>query len=190
MSIIFLTMAESWLLSSPSPKPNPSLFTPPCKPFSNPFPLLTSLMARYSFLLALLLLLFVIVASATDDILIRQVVPDAFSEAAEKEDENHLLNAEHHFASFKAKFEKKYATKEVHNRRFDVFKSNLRKVRCMPSSTSLPSMMSTNCPISLRQFLSLKPLRFSVNAHKALKDFDWRDKGAIIFAFKDNLVRT
>ena len=31
MSITFLTMAESCLLSSPSPKPNPSLFTPPSK---------------------------------------------------------------------------------------------------------------------------------------------------------------
>ncbi|KHN25481.1 Cysteine proteinase 15A [Glycine soja] len=86
-------------------------------------------MARYSFLLALLLLLFAVVTSTTDDILIRQVVPDAVSEATEKEDEDHLLNEEHHFTSFKAKFGKKYVTKEEHNRRFGVFKSNLHRAR-------------------------------------------------------------
>ncbi|KAG4955175.1 Cysteine proteinase 15A [Glycine soja] len=148
-------------------------------------------MARYSFLLALLLLLFAAVASAADDILIRQVVPDAVGEAAEKE-EDHLLNAEHHFASFKAKFGKKYATKEEHDRRFGVFKSNLRRARLHakldPSAVHGVTKFSDLTPAEFRrQFLGLKPLRLPANAQKAPilptkdlpKDFDWRDKGAV-----------
>ena len=148
-------------------------------------------MARYSFLLALLLLLFAAVSSAADDILIRQVVPDAVGEAAEKE-EDHLLNAEHHFASFKAKFGKKYATKEEHDRRFGVFKSNLRRARLHakldPSAVHGVTKFSDLTPAEFRrQFLGLKPLRLPANAQKAPilptkdlpKDFDWRDKGAV-----------
>ncbi|KAG4934503.1 hypothetical protein JHK87_048505 [Glycine soja] len=151
-------------------------------------------MARHSLLLALLLFAAVataamaVAASDADDILIRQVVPDV----GEAEEEDNLLNAEHHFASFKAKFAKTYATKEEHDHRFGVFKSNLRRARLHakldPSAVHGVTKFSDLTPAEFRrQFLGLKPLRFPAHAQKAPilptkdlpKDFDWRDKGAV-----------
>nr|BAA92495.1 cysteine protease [Vigna mungo] len=145
-------------------------------------------MARYSLCA---LLLFAAVAAAAgantdaDDILIRQVVPEG-------EVEDHLLNAEHHFSNFKAKFGKTYATKEEHDHRFGVFKSNLRRARLHaqldPSAVHGVTKFSDLTAAEFqRQFLGLKPLGLPANAQKAPilptnnlpKDFDWRDKGAV-----------
>ncbi|KAL2318815.1 hypothetical protein Fmac_032691 [Flemingia macrophylla] len=142
-------------------------------------------MLRYS-LLALLFLAAVAAAAVSDadDILIRQVVSDG--------EEEHLLNAEQHFSNFKARFGKSYATKEEHDLRFGVFKSNLRRARLHakldPSAVHGVTKFSDLTPAEFRrQFLGLKPLRFPAHAQKAPilptndlpKDFDWRDKGAV-----------
>ncbi|CAL0322367.1 unnamed protein product [Lupinus luteus] len=138
----------------------------------------------------LALLLFAAVATAvtslqitdSDDLMIRQVI-----------DEDHLLNAEHHFTSFKSKFSKTYATEEEHNYRFGVFKSNLRRAKkhgkLDPSAVHGVTKFSDLTPKEFRhQFLGLnRRLRFPVDAHKAPilptnnlpGDFDWRDKGAV-----------
>nr|BAF03553.1 cysteine proteinase CP2 [Phaseolus vulgaris] len=146
-------------------------------------------MARYTLCA---LLLFAAVAAAAgggdtdaDDILIRQVVPEG-------EVEDHLLNAEHHFSTFKAKFGKTYATKEEHDHRFGVFKSNMRRARLHaqldPSAVHGVTKFSDLTPAEFhRKFLGLKPLRLPAHAQKAPilptnnlpKDFDWRDKGAV-----------
>ncbi|KAK7280707.1 hypothetical protein RJT34_25774 [Clitoria ternatea] len=161
--------------------------------FLNPHPLppLTSPMARNSLFA---LLLFAAVATAAiaaiaddDDILIQQVVPEAEAEA-----EDHLLNAEHHFASFKSRFGKSYATQEEHDYRFGVFKSNLRRAKLHakldPSAVHGVTKFSDLTPSEFRrQYLGLKPLRLPANAKKAPilptnnlpKNFDWREKGAV-----------
>ncbi|KAJ1407997.1 Peptidase C1A, papain C-terminal [Sesbania bispinosa] len=138
----------------------------------------------------LALLLFAVVATADriddaadDDLLIRQVVDDG---------EDHLLNAEHHFSTFKTKFRKTYATKEEHDYRFGVFKSNLRRAKLHakldPSATHGVTKFSDLTPSEFkRQFLGLKSLRLPAHAQKAPilptnnlpEDFDWRDKGAV-----------
>jgi len=154
-----------------------------CNPFPFDFP-----MARYTLCALLLFAAVAAAAGATtdaDDILIRQVVPEG-------EVEDHLLNAEHHFATFKAKFGKTYATKEEHDHRFGVFKSNLRRARLHaqldPSAVHGVTRFSDLTPAEFhRQFLGLKPLRLPAHAQKAPilptnnlpKDFDWRDKGAV-----------
>lgn len=142
-------------------------------------------------LLALLLFSLLSAAVATaefiddddDDLLIRQVVSDG---------EDHLLNAEHHFSNFKAKFGKTYATREEHDYRFGVFKANLRRAKLYqnldPSAVHGVTKFSDLTPSEFRrQFLGLKPLRLPADAHKAPilptndlpPDFDWRDHGAV-----------
>lgn len=144
----------------------------------------------------LALLLFAAVATAAiaeqiddsvdGDLLIRQVVDDAEAE------EDHVLNAEHHFSNFKAQFKKTYATKEEHDYRFGVFKSNLRKAKLHqkldPSAKHGVTKFSDLTPLEFRrQFLGVKPLRLPAHAQKAPilptsnlpEDFDWRDKGAV-----------
>ncbi|XP_061366447.1 cysteine proteinase 15A-like [Gastrolobium bilobum] len=150
-------------------------------------------MDRYSLLA---LLLFAAVATAAiadridadddDELLIRQVVADGESE------EDHLLNAEHHFSTFKSKFSKTYATNEEHDYRFGVFKTNLRRAKLHekldPSAVHGVTKFSDLTPSEFRhQFLGLKPLRLPADAQKAPilptkdlpKDFDWREKGAV-----------
>ena len=118
-----------------------------------------------------------------DDLLIRQVVPD---------NEDHLLNAEHHFSVFKAKFGKTYATQEEHDHRFGVFKANLRRAKLHqkldPSAVHGVTKFSDLTPAEFRrQFLGLKPLHLPADANKAPilptsdlpTDFDWRDHGAV-----------
>ncbi|KAE9586149.1 putative cathepsin L [Lupinus albus] len=144
-------------------------------------------MGRYSLLS---LLLFAAVATTvisdqatdSDDLLIRQVV-----------DDDHSLNAEHHFTKFKTTFGKTYATEEEHNYRFAVFKSNLRRAKkhakLDPSAVHGVTKFSDLTPREFRrQFLGLKRrLRLPADAHKAPilptnnlpEDFDWRDKGAV-----------
>ena len=118
-----------------------------------------------------------------DDLLIRQVV---------SEGDDLLLNAEHHFTSFKQKFGKTYATPEEHDYRFDVFKANLRRAKrhqkLDPSAVHGITKFSDLTPREFRRkFLGLKPLRLPNDAQKAPllptkdlpKDFDWRDHGAV-----------
>ncbi|XP_027331497.1 cysteine proteinase 15A-like [Abrus precatorius] len=146
-------------------------------------------MARYSLLA---LLLFAAVATAAiatedDDLLIRQVVSDG-----EAEEEDHLLNAEHHFSTFKSTYKKTYATQEEHDYRFGVFKSNLHRAKVHakldPSAVHGITKFSDLTPAEFRrQFLGLKPLRLPAHAQKAPilpthdlpNNFDWRDKGAV-----------
>lgn len=146
-------------------------------------------MAR-RFLIALVLfaaVLTVVIAdeldSENDDLLIRQVVDD---------NENHLLNAEHHFSTFKSKFRKTYATKDEHDYRFGVFKSNMRRAKLHqkldPSAEHGVTKFSDLTPSEFRrQFLGVKGLRLPAHAQKAPilptnnlpEDFDWREKGAV-----------
>lgn len=118
-----------------------------------------------------------------DDLLIRQVVPDA---------EEHLLNAEHHFSAFKAKFGRTYATQEEHDHRFRIFKNNLLRAKSHqkldPSAVHGVTKFSDLTPAEFRrQFLGLKPLLLPSDAQKAPilptndlpSDFDWRDHGAV-----------
>ncbi|CAL5205858.1 unnamed protein product [Lathyrus oleraceus] len=136
------------------------------------------------------LFLFAAVATAVtedtnnDDFIIRQVVDN---------EEDHLLNAEHHFTSFKSKFSKSYATKEEHDYRFGVFKSNLIKAKLHQkldptAEHGITKFSDLTASEFRRQFLGLKKrLRLPAHAQKAPilpttnlpEDFDWREKGAV-----------
>ncbi|XP_052191058.1 cysteine protease RD19A-like [Diospyros lotus] len=120
----------------------------------------------------------------SDDFLIRQVVSDG---------EDHLLNAEHHFSLFKAKYGKTYATREEHDYRFSVFKANLRRAKrhqvLDPSAVHGVTKFSDLTPAEFRRnYLGLKRrLKLPADAHEAPllptndlpTDFDWRDRGAV-----------
>ncbi|KAL6526069.1 Cysteine protease rd19a [Orobanche hederae] len=126
-------------------------------------------------------------AADNDDLLIRQVVQEGGV------DENTLRRADYHFAIFKRKFGKSYATQEEHDHRFAVFKANLRRARrhqtLDPSAVHGVTQFSDLTPREFqRQFLGLnRRLRFPSDAHKAPilptndlpTDFDWRDRGAV-----------
>lgn len=145
---------------------------------------------RFCFLTLLFLVLlsptlaFTVFIDEVEDPLIRQVVSDS--------DENHLLNAEHHFTAFKAKFGKTYASQEEHDYRFGVFKANLRRAKkhqmMDPTAIHGVTKFSDLTPKEFqRQFLGLKRLRLPADARKAPilptndlpSDFDWRDHGAV-----------
>ncbi|KAG8368197.1 hypothetical protein BUALT_Bualt15G0020200 [Buddleja alternifolia] len=129
-------------------------------------------------------------AAASDDLLIRQVVDHGEDHVV---DENSLLNADHHFAIFKKKFSKSYASQEEHDHRFSVFKANLRRARrhqkLDPSAVHGVTQFSDLTPREFRrQVLGLnRRLRLPSDAHKAPilptndlpADFDWRDHGAV-----------
>ncbi|XP_042507316.1 cysteine protease RD19A-like [Macadamia integrifolia] len=118
-----------------------------------------------------------------EDLMIRQVVPN---------DDDLLLNSEHHFASFKRRFGKTYATPEEHDYRLGVFKANLRRAKghqiIDPSAVHGVTQFSDLTPEEFRRnYLGLKPLRLPNGAHKAPilptndlpTDFDWRESGAV-----------
>ncbi|KAL7082761.1 hypothetical protein ACP275_14G121800 [Erythranthe tilingii] len=125
-----------------------------------------------------------------DDLLIRQVVDHGDDGAV---DENSLLNADHHFAAFKRKFGKAYATQEEHDYRFSVFEANLRRAvrhqKIDPSAVHGVTQFSDLTPREFRQqFLGVnRRLRLPSDAQKAPilptndlpTDFDWRDHGAV-----------
>jgi cathepsin F len=76
-----------------------------------------------SFLLLTILAVTVFVSlpeSGADDSLIRQVVSDEISAT---------LGAEAQFEIFKTTFKKLYADEDEHDRRFKIFKANLRRAR-------------------------------------------------------------
>lgn len=116
---------------------------------------------------------------------IRQVVP---------EENDELLNAEHHFSLFKSKYEKTYATQEEHDHRFRVFKANLRRARrnqlLDPSAVHGVTQFSDLTPKEFRrQFLGLKRRRFRLPTDTKTApilptsdlptEFDWREQGAV-----------
>ena len=119
----------------------------------------------------------------------RQVVSDGLDEQFN----DHVLSAEHHFASFKTKFGKTYATQEEHDYRFSVFNANLRRAKrhqmMDPSAVHGVTMFSDLTPKEFRkQFLGLKKgFKLPTDAHTAPilptndlpEDFDWRDHGAV-----------
>ncbi|XP_043708664.1 cysteine protease RD19A-like [Telopea speciosissima] len=119
----------------------------------------------------------------SENLVIRQVVPN---------EDDLLLNTEHHFASFKRRFRKTYATLEEHAYRLGVFNANLRRARrhqiLDPSAVHGVTQFSDLTPEEFRQnYLGLNPLRLPANARKAPilptndlpTDFDWRDSGAV-----------
>lgn len=142
------------------------------------------------FALFLLSLLYSTIASivapkekSQDSLLIRQVVSDG---------DDQLLNAEHHFSSFKSRFAKTYATQEEHDFRFAIFKANLRRAKrhqkLDPGAVHGVTKFSDLTPGEFRRkFLGLRRLRLPADAHKAPilptndlpGDFDWRDHGAV-----------
>lgn len=124
------------------------------------------------------------IAFSDDDPLIRQVVSG--------NDDNHMLNAEHHFSLFKAKFGKIYASQEEHDHRLKVFKANLRRAKrhqlLDPSAEHGITQFSDLTPSEFRRtYLGLNKPRPNLNAEKAPilptkdlpSDFDWREKGAV-----------
>lgn len=119
----------------------------------------------------------------SDSLMIRQVV---------MRDEDNLLNAEHRFEMFKAKFGRTYATPEEHDRRFSIFKVNLRRAKrhqlLDPSAVHGVTQFSDLTPAEFRRdYLGLKPFRLPADAQKAPilptdnlpTEFDWRKLGAV-----------
>ncbi|RWR79148.1 putative cysteine protease RD19C [Cinnamomum micranthum f. kanehirae] len=141
---------------------------------------------RLVFLLSLLLFSIATVRSADvdeSDALIRQVVSD---------DDDLLLNADHHFAAFLSRFGKSYAAPEEHAYRLSVFKANLRRARrhqrLDPSAVHGVTQFSDLTEEEFeRSYLGLRPVTLPADAHKAPilptndlpTDFDWRDHGAV-----------
>nr|GMD89373.1 cysteine proteinase 15A-like [Ipomoea batatas] len=128
---------------------------------------------------------------AAEDPLIRQVVSE--------DDDDSLLNADHHFSLFKSKYGKSYGTQEEHDYRFSVFKANLRRAKrhqlLDPSAVHGVTKFSDLTPKEFRRTFhgvhksrakKLK-LRLPADANKAPilptdnlpTDFDWRDHGAV-----------
>ncbi|KAH7524152.1 cysteine proteinase 15A [Ziziphus jujuba] len=121
--------------------------------------------------------------NSDDNLLIRQVVSDGDDE---------LLNAEHHFSSFKKRFGKTYASQEEHDFRFAIFKANLRRAKrhqkLDPGAVhGVTKFSDLTTGEFRRKFLGLRRLRLPTDAHKAPilptndlpADFDWRDHGAV-----------
>lgn len=141
---------------------------------------------RLVFLLSLLLFSIATVRSADvdeSDALIRQVVSD---------DDDLLLNADHHFAAFLSRFGKSYAAPEEHAYRLSVFKANLRRARrhqrLDPSAVHGVTQFSDLTEEEFeRSYLGLRPVTLPADTHKAPilptndlpTDFDWRDHGAV-----------
>ncbi|KAI6701165.1 hypothetical protein NL676_015489 [Syzygium grande] len=122
-----------------------------------------------------------------DPLLIRQVVDDAAADGGD-------LSADHrHFALFKRRFGKSYSSQEEHDRRFEVFRDNLRRARrhqeLDPSAVHGVTRFSDLTPSEFeRSHLGIRSgLRLPKDANQAPllptddlpEDFDWRDHGAV-----------
>ena len=125
------------------------------------------------------------------DVLIRQVV----------DDDDNLLNADHHFSLFKRRFGKSYGSQEEHHYRFSVFQANLRRAKrhqeLDPSAVHGVTQFSDMTPEEFQQnHLGLNRIRFPSDAKKAPilptkdlpTDFDWREHGAVT-AVKNQVYR-
>ncbi|GAB2253083.1 hypothetical protein Droror1_Dr00005930 [Drosera rotundifolia] len=153
-------------------------------------------MAPLTFLLLLSLAAAAAAAAAAgvgeEDLLIQQVVPTATFDP-------HLA-AGHHFDLFKSRFNKQYSTQEEHDRRFAIFKANLRRAQrnqeLDPSAEHGVTKFSDLTPREFREGLGLrrggrrgrgKRLGLPADARQAPvlptgnlpKDFDWREHGAV-----------
>nr|ABF46642.1 papain-like cysteine proteinase [Pachysandra terminalis] len=151
------------------------------------------LLSRFVLLLFSSSLVFAATASTvssdeSDDLLIRQVVAGA----DDHDNDDLLLNAEHHFSSFKKRFGKAYTSCDEHDRRFGVFKANLRRAKrnqiLDPSAVHGVTQFFDLTPAEFRRtYLGLKRLRLPADTHEAPilptndlpADFDWRDHGAV-----------
>ncbi|XP_018840325.1 cysteine protease RD19A-like [Juglans regia] len=147
-----------------------------------------------------LFFLFVVVAAAATTLM--DEVDDSASESGpfirqvvdgSENVNNPRLGAEHHFELFKRRFGKSYKSQEEHDRRFKVFRANLRRAHrhqsLDPSATHGVTQFSDLTPSEFRRsFLGLRSrLRLPSDASNAPilptedlpTDFDWRDHGAV-----------
>ncbi|KAL9418184.1 hypothetical protein AB3S75_041073 [Citrus x aurantiifolia] len=148
------------------------------------------------FLVSLVVVSGVSSGTLIDDVdqLIRQVTDGGDEILSHHESTNNdLLGAEHHFSLFKNKFNKAYASQEEHDRRFTIFKANLRRAarhqKLDPSATHGVTQFSDLTPAEFRRtYLGLRrKLRLPKDADQAPilptndlpADFDWREKGAV-----------
>ncbi|KAK6916616.1 Cathepsin propeptide inhibitor domain (I29) [Dillenia turbinata] len=143
---------------------------------------------RFSLFISMIVVVFATTSFCSEqeeDTIIRQVVDG-------REEDNRLLNAEHHFSLFKRNFKKSYPTQQEHDYRFKVFSANLRRARrhqrLDPTAVHGVTQFSDLTPEEFRRtYLGLKPLRLPSDASKAPilptndlpEDFDWREKGAV-----------
>ncbi|WJX45303.1 putative cysteine protease rd19b [Trifolium repens] len=117
-----------------------------------------------------------------EDPLIRQVVDEG----------GVRLGAEHHFNEFKHRFGKVYSSKDEHDYRFNIFKSNLHRAKrhqiMDPSAVHGVTRFSDLTPREFRNsVLGLRGVRFPSDANAAPilptdnlpADFDWREHGAV-----------
>ncbi|KAG6709424.1 hypothetical protein I3842_06G131800 [Carya illinoinensis] len=129
----------------------------------------------------------VVFSASESETFIRQVVDGS------ENLNNPRLGAEHHFELFKRRFGKSYESQEEHDRRFKVFRANLRRAHrhqsLDPSATHGVTQFSDLTPSEFRRaFLGLRSrLRLPSDAKNAPilptedlpTDFDWRDHGAV-----------
>jgi cathepsin F len=117
-----------------------------------------------------------------EDPLIRQVVDEG----------GVRLGAEHHFNEFKHRFGKVYSSKDEHDYRFNIFKSNLHRAKrhqiMDPSAVHGVTRFSDLTPREFRNsVLGLRGVRLPSDANAAPilptdnlpADFDWREHGAV-----------
>ncbi|KAH9606054.1 hypothetical protein KSS87_006691 [Heliosperma pusillum] len=134
------------------------------------------------------------VTSTSDDVIIRQVVD---SDTSPGDIDSLLLNADHHFSLFKAKFDKRYDSKEEHDHRLKIFKANLRKAKrnqeidpeAVHGITKFSDLTEKEFKEKYLGFKNGKKnkLKIPSDAEKAPTlptkdlpdDFDWRDHGAV-----------
>ena len=147
-------------------------------------------MDRLKLSLSVFALLFIVVSASSDgnegdDLVIKQVVDGGA--------EPNVLSSEDHFSLFKKKFGKVYASREEHDYRFSVFKSNLRRARrhqkLDPSARHGVTQFSDLTRSEFkRKHLGVKGgFKLPKDANKAPilptenlpEEFDWRERGAV-----------
>ncbi|KAL5055536.1 hypothetical protein RYX36_036218 [Vicia faba] len=145
-------------------------------------------MDHRTFILLFIVLLFSVTAFSSEtpndgeDPIIRQVVDDG----------GVRLGAEHHFNVFKHRFGKVYSSKDEHDYRFNIFKTNMHRAKRHqifdPSAVHGVTRFSDLTPLEFRKsVLGLRELRLPSDAKPAPilptdnlpPDFDWREKGAV-----------
>lgn len=144
---------------------------------------------------------FILILLSASSLLFSKVVPETpldesgdlmVGPVATYDEDDHLWNAERQFEIFKAKFGKNYTTRDEHDRRFSIFKANLRRARrhqlLDPSAVHGVTQFSDLTPPEFYGFfLGLKPFWIPFDAQKAPilptnnlpTEFDWRKHGAV-----------